>query len=80
MTLKASPLSNRGVRLGVPPADESKWTHSGGVPQHRAYSIARAPLQGAILAYSVPRVLALLAPTAIYVNCQTFLKKFMPPF
>ena len=23
-TLKASPLSNRGVRLGVPPADESK--------------------------------------------------------
>ena len=24
MTLKASPLSNRGVRLGVPPADESK--------------------------------------------------------
>ena len=38
MTLKASALSNRGVRLGVPPADEVRWTHSDGVPERVDYA------------------------------------------
>ena len=33
MTLKASPLSNRGVRLGVPPVLNTQESHPGGVPE-----------------------------------------------
>ena len=61
MTLKASPLGNRGVRLGVPPADESKWTHSGRVPQRLAYSTRSGTPPGCESSVSFPRVLASLA-------------------
>ena len=37
MTLKASPLSNRGVRLGVPPVLNMRESHPGGVPEGVGY-------------------------------------------
>ena len=37
MTLKASPLTNRGVRLCVPPVLNMRESHPEGVPEEAEY-------------------------------------------
>ena len=62
MTLKASPLSNRGVRLGVPPVLNTRESHPEGVPEGQDMQGDGALLQSAFIWMHQPWVLALLAP------------------
>ena len=51
------------LRMGV-----RELSHSGRVPQHKAFLVARAPLQGAILARTTPGVLASLTRPGYWVE------------